>query len=621
MYLTPTDKYWAVDVESNDLLPGITNIWCVVAVNIITAEVVELVGHKEAKEWFDEKVEQGCKFVAHNGVGFDFPALNKVLGTRLTMNNIIDTLLMSMIYSPSLEGGHSLESWGVRLRSPKLDFNDFSQFTPEMLTYCRQDTLLCRLVYRELVKRMTRADFSDLGLEIEHRAWQLIKKQQENGFFFNIQEAHVLYAKLRQEETEIGKRVHEIWPPVLERVACYKQARKKDGLHTKGYLNHLEQYERLSETEDGGYEAYGYVAFNIGSPIQRTEKLLELGWEPLPDERTPTGQPKPTSKGQLVPSLAAFVETSGLEGPRLIASWIEYNARANMINTWIEAYNDNTGCIHGSLWIANTLRYRHSSPNTANIPAVRVRTVNKGTPEEYDEPLLGADGVYTYEARDLWCTRDRNNRRLVGVDAKGIQLRVLAHYLNNKDFTDAVLAGDPHSYNQQIGGFASRPVAKTFIYAFLLGAGDAKVGSIIGGSTRDGREIKARFIGNFPGLAELLDRLQREIDRTGRIKLIDGTPLLVTAPHTRLGYLLQGDESRIMKKAKIDVTRSIQRQGLDVLWAGDIHDEWQADIHCSHVDGYIGTCKGVFPRVGIDFNYNIPLDCDAKIGLTWAETH
>lgn len=611
MYLTPSNKYWAIDIEG-DLIPS-TKIYCMVAANIITDEVIELVGEDSIRQWINEKVSEGCKFIAHNIIGYDAPTLNRLLGTKLTMVNIIDTLVMSMLYSPSLAGGHSLAAWGERLKSPKLEFNDFSGFTPEMLVYCRQDTLLCRLTYRDLVRRMTREKFTDLGLEIEHRAWQLIRKQQENGFFFDIKEAHSLYAKLRQEENAIRDRIYEIWPPVLERVAYFKQARKKDGDYTKGYLQHREQYVRVDETEGGGYEAYDYVSFNIGSPVQRIEKLLELGWECLPDERTPTGQPKPTVKGQLVPSLQLFVEESGLEGPRLIANWLEYNARANMINTWIEAYNDDTGCIHGSLWLANTLRYRHSNPNTANIPAVRVG--------KDDQPLRGIGGVYTYEARDLWTTRNRNKRRLVGVDAKGIQLRVLAHYLNNKDFTNAVLGGDPHSYNQSVGGFATRAVAKTFIYAFLLGAGDAKVGTIIGGSTRDGREIKRRFIGNFPGLAELLDRLEQEINRTGRIRLIDGTPILVTAPHTRLGYLLQGDESRIMKKAMIDVARTVQRESLDVIKCGDIHDEWQSDVLLPHVDEYVEICKRVFPATGRFFNYNIPLACDSKVGLTWAETH
>jgi DNA polymerase-1 len=291
---------------------------------------------------------------------------------------------------------------------------------------------------------------------------------------------------------------------------------------------------------------------------------------------------------------------------------MEVNARANMINTWIEAYNDDTQCIHGSLWLANTLRYKHSAPNTANIPAVRIGA---------EGVLRGIDGAFTYEARDLWDTRDRINRRLVGVDAKGIQLRVLAHYLNNPAFTEAVLDGDPHSYNQEVGGFATRAMAKTFLYAYLLGAGDAKVGSIIGGSTRDGKEIKSRFVNNVPGLQELLQRLEREIERTGRLRLVDGTPILVTKPHTRLGYLLQGDESRIMKKAAILINREITRNRWDVLKVCDVHDEFQFDVALNDLEAFCEMLPRAFKEAGEFFKYRIPIDCSTNVGLTWSQTH
>lgn len=523
-------------------------------------------------------------------------------------------MMLSMLYSPSIDGGHGLAAWGTRLRFPKFEFNDFSQLTPEMVRYCTQDAKLCRKIYIELVKRMRKLEFTDKGIELEHRAWQLIQKQKENGFAFNIQEAHLLYAKLRNIENDLAGRVHEVWPPTLEHTRTYRNAYRKDGSPSKQYEKHREQFERLEELEDGSYRAFEYISFNIGSPPQRVEKLLELGWKPRADELTPTGNPKPTSKGRLVPSLVEFVEKNDSGGPKLIAQWMEVNARANMINTWIEAYNDDTGCIHGSLWLANTLRYKHSAPNTANIPAVRVG--------KDDQPLYGQAGAFTYEARNLWTTRDPSTRKLVGVDAKGIQLRVLAHYLNNPEFSDAVLNGDPHSYNQRVGGFETRAVAKTFIYAYLLGAGDAKVGQIIGGSQRDGKEMKTRFIENFPGLKQLMEKLLAEVESTGRIRLCDDTPIIVTAPHTRLGYLLQGDESRIMKQSLILREREVIRRRLDVLKVGDIHDEWQNDALAAHAEEFAyDVCPLAFRRAGELFNYRVPIDCDAKIGLTWASTH
>ena len=523
-----------------------------------------------------------------------------------------------MFYSPSLDGGHSLEAWGTRLKFPKSEYNDFSKYTDEMLEYCARDTRLCLLIYLALVKRMSKVGFNDRGLQLEHYSWALIKQQQEAGFPFNFQEATVLYAKLNELLEEIKKKIYHHWPPKLEIVATYKQARKKDGSYTANYLKHQEQFVRVQENNEGGYYAYDYVEFNLASPVERRDKLLALGWQPReftkPSKTYPQGQAKVTDKGDLVPSLKEFVEEAGREEVKLIAQWIDLNSRATMINTWMEAYNDRTGRIHGSLWLANTLRYKHSNPNTANIPAVRLGKDEK--------PKKELDGAYTYEARDLWTTSDPVNRRLVGVDAKGIQLRVLAHHLNNPDFTEAVLNGDPHSYNQEIGGFRDRPTAKTFIYAFLLGAGDAKVGQIIGGTPKDGREIKARFIGNFPGLERLLDDLAGQVARTGRIELCDGTPIIVKQPHTRLGYLLQGDENRIMKKAAVLTASEVIRRKLDVIKVGDIHDEWQSDTFKDHVEELrFSVYPDAFRRSGEFFNYRVPIECDSKVGLTWAETH
>lgn len=580
---------------------------------------MRLVGEQEVKEWFLSQPRTN-KYVAHNMLGYDGPTLNRLLDVGLLLGQLVDTMVMSMLFNPSLEDGHSLEAWGRRIGYHKAKHEDFSGFTPAMLEYCERDTELCRRVYVALCAKMRKENFSETGLELEHKSWFFIKQQQEAGFPFNYQEATVLYAKLQDKLEGLRGRIYEVWPPELKLVKTFAQARKKDGTYTKNYLTHQQQYPRVQENNEGGYYAYDYVEFNLASPDQRRAKLLELGWVPGPEEYTkpsvnfPKGQAKVTDKGELVPSLQKYVEESGKEEVRLIATWLDLNARATLLNTWMEAYNHDTGRIHGSLWLANTLRYKHSNPNTANIPAVRL--------DRDDKPLREEAGAYTYEARDLWTCGDTVNRRLVGVDAKGIQLRVLAHYLNNPEFTEAVLAGDPHSYNQQVGGIRDRPTAKTFIYAFLLGAGDGKIGQIIGGTPKDGRELRARFVGNFPGLDALLRRLESQVKRTGRIDLCDGTPVVVSKMHTRLGYLLQGDESRIMKKAAIITKVECIRRNLDVIKVGDIHDEWQSDVFKDHVQELVEEVYPfAFRSSGEFFRYRLPIACDAKVGLTWAETH
>jgi DNA polymerase-1 len=602
-YNTPLEKYWAVDIESDDLKA--TVVWCMVAKNMGTKEVVSLIGHQEIMDFIVSRQAEGCYFIAHNGLKFDFPVSNRLCGTRIPLSRMIDSMILSMVYNPSLPGGHSLEAWALRVGLKKGDHKEFRYFSDEMLAYCKDDVEILYTMFLRLTERMRNEKFTNKGLEIEHKAWNIIRKQQNNGFNFNIDEARKLFSYLRGLEQDIRRSILEIWPPTLEVVGEYKQAYKRDGTHTLGYEAHAKRFPKLEIGPDGCYKAYDWVEFNLGSPKQRVEKLLSAGW--IPDEFTPKGSPKVDEE-----SLLRFAKESDNDGARLLAKWITINGRANMIGTWIDSYNEETGKIHGTLWLANTLRYRHSGPNTANIPAVRVGPQG---------PLLGDEGSFTYEARNLWTTSSLSSRTLVGVDAKGIQLRVLAHYLNNPEFTKQLLEGDPHEYNRQLAGIGTRADAKTFIYAFLLGAGDAKVGQIIRGTTKDGKATKERFINNFPGLGSLLDKLKKQRKRTGRIILCDGTPVLVGSDHMVLGYLLQGDESRIMKQAKILVDQEIVKRKLDVLWCGDIHDEWQCDVLTGHVDEFISICEWAFKTAGEMFNYGIPIECDAKKGKTWAETH
>ena len=267
---------------------------------------------EEVGAWFKKKAKDNrTRFIGHNILGYDGPTLNRLLDCGIKLSQLIDTMLMSMLYNPSLSGGHSLADWGQRLKFPKIEFNEFDKYSDEMLRYCEKDTELCLKVYLTLINRMRKEKFSETGLELEHKSWYFIKQQQEAGFPFNIKEAHILYAKINEEVNDLQRRIFEYWPPELKIVAHYKQARKKDGTFTANYLRHLEDFVRLQEDNDGGYYAYDYVEFNLASPDQRRDKLLSLGWKPReftkPSKTFPNGQAKVTDKGELVPSLQESV--------------------------------------------------------------------------------------------------------------------------------------------------------------------------------------------------------------------------------------------------------------------------------------------------------------------------
>ncbi len=405
----------------------------------------------------------------------------------------------------------------------------------------------------------------------------------------------------------------------------YKRPFKQDGSRSLQYQRHLEQYPEVELTDDGdGYRVHDYVSFNLGSPKQRIEKLLELGWKPV--NKTKKGNPKVDED-----ELLAFAELSGKTEVSALAKWIVINSRANMVRTWLDALDEKTGCIHGKLFIASTLRYRHSSPNGANIPAVRLKKDDKG-----DEHIqYGEDGAYTYECRDLWTCGDPSEWSLVGIDGTGIQNRCLIHGLIGvvgeeavADFKELSLHGDIHKRNIEVLGLANKAAAKKFYYTLMMGgagkrlaADQAQFGTKL--TPSEGTVLKDKMIESMPGFKDLIKKLEKDLEQTGRIKLCDGTPILVPSPHMVIPYLLQGDESRLMKKAMIFVDEEVRRHKMQsvVLKVADIHDEWQFRVRKEYVQKFIDLALPCFNRAGEFFNYRIVIDGDAKVGLTWAETH
>jgi DNA polymerase-1 len=629
MYLTPTSSHWACDIEADGLLDEATRIWCCTVINCVTKEKGKFRTKEQFKQW--EESHPDAIYVGHNFVSYDAPMLNRFWGARISVSRIVDTFVLSQLYNPSYKapkgcskGGHSLEAWGIRLRYPKDDFNDFSRFSEEMMRYCMKDTILAALLFIKLAERMTMVGFTEESCKIEHLAWNIIQnKQKRHGFPFDIQKAELLYASLRQREKELQDEIYKLWPPRLECVASYQRPFKKDGTPSKHYSDCLGKYPEVRLGEDGTtYAAYDYVSFNLGSPPQRTEKLLELGWKPVKftkkTKKGGGGNPKVDED-----SLLAYAEESGNPELTALAKWIVTNGRANMIRTWMNEYNPLTGCIHGSLFLAGTLRYKHSSPNTANIPSVRVREWKDENGEKQKEILYGEAGAWTYEARDLWTVGEDDDFVLVGIDAKGVQLRILAHYLNHPPFTEAILSADPHTANAEMMGLPGRAIAKTITYAIVMGAGDQRIANESKTTLPEAKENKTKFFSMVPGLADLIKRLKAQVSDSGRIELCDGAQVLVPQDYMVIPYLLQGDETRLMRQALIYLYQEIRKNGWekDVFKCADVHDEWQFRVRKSVVDAFIAVALECFIRAGKHFGYNLPIEGDAQKGLTWAQTH
>lgn len=605
MYLTPDESYWSCDIEADNLRNEATRIWCVCVENILTDEALTFRSTESFQEWYNKTQPV---LVGHNFLAYDAPVLNRLWNVRIPANAVIDTFVLSQVYSPNIKSGHSLRAWGERLGNEKLEHSDFSKFSKDMLGYCQQDTSLTKAVYKALVDRLNKESFREEGIQLEHQAWNIIQnKQKQNGFPFNIQQAEELYAELRSKEAALKTEIYKLWPAELKRVRVFAKHSRADGRKTAGYIKHLKEYESLEIHEDGTYSAYDFVEFDLGSPKQRIEKLLDLGWEPV--NFTLKGSPK-IDEDELI----AFADLSGTEEVRKLAEWCVINARANMIKTWLGAVNPKTESIHGNLFIASTLRYKHSRPNTANIPS--------------------SETVYGAECRSLWWSGGED-WSLVGVDGKSMQSRCLAHNVARmvgvskaKEFIDDLLVGDLHKKNMKRFGFPTKPASKKAYYTILMGGGGGKIAQDqfqFGWklTASQGEELRYSIIRGIPGFAELISYLQAELVKTRRITLCSGNRVFVPSDHMVIPYLLQGDESQIMKLAGIYADYEIRRSKMQnvVFKVGDIHDEHQYRVKKGYESEFIDLVLPCFTKAGERFGYNIPIEGDAKIGNNWAETH
>lgn len=499
--------------------------------------------------------------VAHNGLSFDFPVLARLWGVRLKFDQMVDTLVLSMLDKPDREKGHSLKAWGIRLGEHKQEFDeDFTRYTPKMLEYCKQDVVVCSKVYRVLSDQMK--EFSEQSIRDEHRMRIVADRVSKNGFKLNLTKAIELHNKIQIEQDRISAECIAMFPPIVE-----ERHSEKTGKRLK---------DKITE-------------FNPSSRQQIAQRLLELGWKPT--DLTPSGKPKVDEK---------TLQNSDLPVAQKLARYFLLQKRSALIKAWIKASSveSRVHCRYRTLG-AVTNRMSCVSPNLQQVPAVR--------------------SEYGTECRSLW-EAGRGNV-LIDTDAAGLELRVLAHYMNDPKFTKEVLEGDVHTTNQQMAGLETRAQAKTFIYALLYGAGDAKIGSVVNGSAKDGAELRERFMENMPSYRRLSEAVTRKGQSQGKLMALDGRVLRVRSAHASLNTLIQGSSAVLMKKWFMYVDYHLRRRKLDAKIVAMVHDELvletsEKDVHHAK-DCVILSIR----QVNKAYKLNCELDCDVQTGNNWSEIH
>ncbi len=398
--------------------------------------------------------------------------------------------------------------------------------------------------------------FSEKSYDLEREVRSIVDKQQKNGFAFNIMKGMTLEAKLMDELHSLEEKAHDMFPPTI--------------------------VELKTKTKE--------IPFNIASRKQIADRLMKKGWKPT----------KKTDKGNIIVN-EAVLDTINMPEAKMFSRYFLLQKRTGLLKAWIQACSEQER-VHGRVMTLKTItgRMAHHGPNMAQVPAVY--------------------SPYGKECRELWTVSNTDTHQLVGTDASGLELRCLAHYMNDAKFTNEVLTGDVHTANMKAAGLSNRDQAKTFIYAFLYGAGPAKIGSVVGGSASDGRNLIAKFLKNMPAL----NKLRKDIGAvaaSGTIRGLDGRMLHIRHEHAALNTLLQGAGAVVCKRWLVEMDRMIWEHGLDAKLVASVHDEYQFEVAKPDIESFTKITKEAMYTTQKILNFKCDLDSDFKVGNNWAETH
>ena len=585
---------WVWDLESDGLLDKITKIHCMVLRHVETDEV-QTYGPDEIKAALFTLMNAE-EVIGHNIIDYDIPALQKVYPGFEILGKVTDTLILSRLceanlaekdvirhtkdpekFPKRLTGSHSLKAWGLRLGDYKDDYDGgWENYSQEMLDYCVQDTQVTRVLYDHLMGR----GFSTESIDLSMSMAQICHNIGNNGWTFDEPKAIELYSVLAQKRNELEQGLDELFPPWEVTEEFVPKVNNSKLGYVKG-----ETFIKRKQ-----------VAFNPSSRRHIEFCLREkYAWKPKKFTEKGHAQIDETVLGQL-----PYPEAKKLAEYFLVQKRLGQLAEGPQ--AWLRKKDDD-GKIRHKIQVNKTIsgRCAHSSPNLAQVPKTTL--------------------PYGRECRELFTVPD--GWFLTGADLSGLELRALAHYLNDGgEYAQQILEGDIHTHNAKAFG-VDRNTSKTLVYAMMYGSGDLNLGKIAGKGAKHGKQLKENFNKNIPAFGTLLQRLKAAHDKRGHLIGLDGRKLFIRSEHKLLSQLLQSCGAIICTKWVQLAYNEINRQHEgDAYIVGWIHDEIQVACRTQEIAENVGDiARRMAQETGRHFKTKIPITAEYSVGRTWADTH
>jgi len=601
------NESWLVfDIETNGLYDKVTKVFCIVIYDINREETFAY-----GPDRIDDALAHlatGDVLIGHNVIFYDVPVLQK-LHSFNCKTRILDTLICTRLIWPkeklydldvqlypevpkNYRGMAGLKAWGYRLSDNKIEFKDFSEYSEEMLVYCKQDVS----VTSKLWKHIANQGYPEQALKLEHDFALAINKQIRAGVSFDVDAAIDLVDNLRAREAQLEAELKEIFPPLEHRNWFTPKVNNK----TRGYVKGVP------------FEKIHYEEFNPGSRDQIADRLkAKYGWQP---EKT-TEKGNPILNDEVLEALP-YPEAKPLAEYMLIKKRLGQIADGN--NAWLKLVNNDSSRMHGDV-VTNgcvTGRCAHRYPNMGQVPA--------------------GYSPYGKECRSLF--HAPQGWDMIGIDAKALELRCLAGYLAIYDGGEyARVVTDPtidiHVYNQERFGVATRDISKRLLYAVLYGAGHLKAGSIVDPNEKDeevlrklGRTAINSFMAEVPALKELKERIESQIANNDCLIGLDRRILYCRSAFKGLNVLLQSAGAILMKQVVINIHDNIESalslpHGAEWEQVLMVHDEVQLVCSPKYTEQIRAQALAAFPQAQQFFGFLCDIEGDSRVGSNWSQTH
>ena len=607
------------DIECNGLTPD--TIWMIVAQNLDTKQIYKFSDHDNLHGSIADGaalLQNAELLVGHNIIGFDNVVVDKLCGTTLNEKRLHDTWVMSQVLRYKRGHRHGLAGWGENLGNSKITYEDgWDAYSREMLRYCVQDVKVNVDVYYELLEEYKRIASVNpkikTGMQAEHETARFNAFCKTKGWYFNMEEAKELLGTMQQRMAEISNTIE---PQMGTKVVFIDKEPKspkykKNGTYTATTAKLLSEYFETEVNVEDTHLAGPKFCFQrttkeqakLGSQEAVKDWLGTIGWKPDEYNRKKVGREWITTGPKLTTSSLSKLGEVGL----MVDEYYVLRHKASLMEGWVERVeNEDDKRLHGNMWTIGTPTFRVRHEVIANLP--------------------GIETPWGKEIRGM--LKPDPGTVIVGADSAGNQLRGLCHYVGNDDFTNEVRYGDQHQRNADALG-CSRGIAKGYLYAYLFGAGDAKLGQVLTGKSNSevGRKSRADFSKGIKGLEELKKKLLNIWNKTsnaqgdGWFPALDGRPVFCGSGHQTLNYLLQAAEGVTCKAALMWAWDKIKEEKLRAEPRLFYHDEMAFQSHPDDAKRVGEILKESFTAGPELFGVTCMDGGDYVIGESYADVH